>query len=36
MKRSIGKFVALALGFGLATEAFAEEWNVSTLSLIHI
>ena len=30
MKRSIGKFVALALGLGLATEAFAEEWNVST------
>ena len=30
MKRNFGKFVALALGLGLATESFAEEWNVST------
>ena len=30
MKRNLGKFVALALGLGLATESFAEEWNVST------
>ena len=30
MKSNLGKFVALALGLGLATETFAEEWNVST------
>ena len=30
MKSNLGKFVALALGLGLATESFAEEWNVST------
>jgi hypothetical protein len=30
MKRNFGKFVALAIGLGLASESIAEEWNVST------